>query len=243
MKPLHTQLVKIALTATFISVHDGTSSVSAAEKKEQKQRVEPQFRHLYKTFGKNSNTRIHLTTGPKEVKMRNGGVPGKCWLAESGRYKFKLTIQDGVDVTVEQLIERLQKLPMPYMRACEVVSDEKEDGIAIYKTLGGAGAHGGKQYVNMTPGVKAIIIAHEMGHTLEQKAREADETIFEQWQSAIDADKISVSGYGDGALWEDLADFAKVYAACMDAGKEELNKLRKLAPARYTLWKRILEGN
>ena len=36
---------------------------------------------------------------------------------------------------LEQVVERLQKLPMPYMRACEVVSDETEDGIAVYANL------------------------------------------------------------------------------------------------------------
>ena len=45
-----------------------------------------------------------------------------------------------------------------------------------------------------------------------------------------------------GTVRATSVDFAKVYAACMDAGNEELDKLRKLSPARCTLWKRILEG-
>ena len=240
MKSMYTKSVVVALAVVFVAVCGELSTAIGADGKVKQARVEPQFRKLYATFGKNSTTKIEVVSGPKEIKMRNRGVPGRQWIATCGKFRFKLTIQDGVELKVEQLVERLQKLPMPYIRACEVVSDEKEDGIAVYANLGGAGAHGGKQYINMLRGVKAIIIAHEMGHTLEQKARELDPTILEQWKEVIKADKISVSRYGDGACWEDLGDFAKVYAACLGAGDEQLARLRKLSPARCVLWEKIL---
>ena len=218
----------------------GLRVVVAADTKEKQQQVEPQFRHLYRTMGEKSSTKIKLVSGPEAINMRNGRVPGKRWLATSGKFKFKLTIQDGVDLKVEKLIERLQRLPQPYVRAYEVVSDEKEDGIAVYKSLGGAAAHGGKQYINIIPGAGPMVLAHEVGHTLEQKAKESDPEILDKWEVAIKADKVSISNYGDKVRHEDLGEFSKVYAACLDAGEAQLSKLRKLSPARFKLWESIL---
>ena len=218
----------------------GLRVVVAADTKEKKQQVEPQFRHLYRTIGEKSSTKIKLVSGPEAIKMRNGRVPGKRWFATSGQFKFKLTIQDGVDLKVEKLIERLQELPLPYVRAYEVVSDEKEDGVAVYKSLGGASAHGGKQYINIIPGAGPMILAHEVGHTLEQKTKESDPEILDKWEAAIEADKVSISNYGDKVRHEDLGEFSKVYAACLDAGESQLSKLRKLSPARFKLWESIL---
>ena len=93
---------------------------------------ESHFAPLFKEFGRNVTTKVEIVSGPKEVKMLNGGVAGKQWIATSGKYRFKLTIQDSMGVKLDQLVERLQKLPGPYMKACTVVSDEGEDGIAIY---------------------------------------------------------------------------------------------------------------
>jgi len=121
------------------------------------------------------------------------------------------------------------------------VSDEGEDGIAIYAYLGGARAHGGQGYINLVPHADALVIAHEAGHTLEQVARKSDPKLLEKWQEAINADKISISDYGDHAHSEDLAEFAQVYAVCMGAGPEHLATLKKLSPARFALWEKILQ--
>ena len=84
------------------------------------------------------------------------------------------------------------------------------------------------------------MIAHEAGHTLEQVAKEHDPTIPNQWQAAIGADQISVSRYGDSSWWEDQAEFARVYAACRDAGAEPFTHLNVLSPKRFALWEKIL---
>jgi hypothetical protein len=235
-----TALAALAIACLFLC--GGQSTAFAANKTEEKQ-VEPQFRHLYRTIGEKNPTEIVLVSGSEAIKMRNGRVPGKRWLATCGTYKFKLTIQDGVDLTIEQLVARLEKLPLPYARAFEVVSDEAEDGIAVYKNLGGAAAHGGKQYINIIPSAGPMIIAHEVGHTLEQKARESDPKILDKWEAAIEADKASISNYGDKVRHEDLGEFSKVYAACLSAGEEQLSKLRKLSPARTQLWESILNDS
>ena len=71
-------------------------------------------------------------------------------------------------------------------------------------------------------------------------ARDADPKILDMWAEAIEADKVSVSGYGDKVRHEDLGEFAQVYAVCLDAGPEPFAKLAKLSPARFALWEKIL---
>jgi acetyl esterase/lipase len=151
-----------------------------------------------------------------------------------------MTIQDGTKCDIETLTKRVEQLPMSYIRACEVVSDVREDGLAIYFNLNGAMAHGGKQYINTVPHAPSIVIAHEVGHALEQAARESDPKLIEKWGKASKADNQSVSGYGDTSDSENLAEFAKVYAACLDKGPETLKELKKLSPRRFSMWEHIL---
>jgi len=213
----------------------------AAEALAEDENLKARFGPLYKKFGGNSTTKVEVVSGPEDVKMRNGGVSGRQWIATYAKQRFKLTIQDTTEVELGRLVELLQKLPGPYMRACTAVSDKGEDGIAIYAELGGARAHGGKGYINLVPHADALVIAHEAGHTLEQVARESDPEILDKWEEAIKVDKISVSDYGDKVRHEDLAEFAQVYAVCLDAGPEHLAALKKLSPARFALWEKILE--
>ena len=85
-------------------------------------------------------------------------------------------------------------------------------------------------------------MAHEMGHTLEQVARESDPEILNTWEKISKEDKISVSSYGDSACSEDIAEFALVYAVCMDEGSEALAELKELSPRRFALWEKVLRG-
>ena len=144
---MYSKFIAAALAIACLAVCGGLSMVRG-DTKEKQQQVEPQFRHLHRTIGEKGTTEIELVSGPEAINMRNGQAPGKRWFSTSGKFKFKLTIQDGVDLKVEKLIERLQKLPLPYIGTYEVVSDEKEDGVAVYKSLGGAAAHGGKRKPN-----------------------------------------------------------------------------------------------
>jgi len=228
--------MKLKILAVTILVLAFVAEAIAEDKK-----LKTHFGPLFEKFGQDSTTKVEVVSGPEDVKMRNGGVSGKRWIATSGKYRFKLTIQESTGFELTQLVEILQKLPGPYMRACVAVSDDGEDGIAVYADLGGAGAHGGKGYINMVPRANALTIAHEAGHTLEQVAREADSKVLDDWEEAIKADKISVSDYGDRVRHEDLGEFAQVYAVCLSAGPEHLAALEKLSPARFALWEKILK--
>ena len=48
-----------------------------------------------------------------------------------------------------------------------------------------------------------------------------------------------MSDYGE-VRHEDLAEFAQVYAVCLDAGTKHLDELKKLSPRRFALWEKIL---
>jgi len=224
------------------------SGAMAAKTTETKPTTKPakklmqQFGGLFRDFGKGSTTKVKIVSGPTAVKMNRARTPGKQWIATRGPYRFKLSIEDSTKLPLEKLVARVEKLPLPYVRACQVVSDEREDGVAVYKTLGGAAAHGGKQYINTVAGASAPVIAHEVGHSLEQAARESDPKLVEKWQQAIKGDNVSVSGYGDTVWSEDLAEFAKVYAACLDGGPEYLKQLKALSPRRFAMWERILKA-
>ena len=146
-----------------------------------KENLKSRFKPIIEKFGQNSKTKIKVESGPEVVQMRNGRVAGKQWIATSGEYQFKLTIEDATGAKLGKLVERLEKLPSSYLSACVAVSDEGEDGIAIYADLGGARAHGGKGYINMVPHADALVIAHEAGHTLEQVATQTDPRILDKW--------------------------------------------------------------
>ncbi len=227
--------MRITVITTLVLV----SAVAAGAKDEE--RLKKRFGPLYAKFGQGSTTKVTVTSDPVAVRMRNGRVPGRRWMATDGKYVFKLTIHDETGYKLERLIEILEKLPAPYMRACTAVSDDGEDGVAVYADLGGAAAHGGKGYINIAPHANALTIAHEAGHTLEQVARELDPEILDKWEEAIKADKISVSAYGDNVRHEDQAEFAQVYAVCLDAGAGKLAELKRLSPARFALWEKMLE--
>lgn len=224
------------LLSLFLSLIFLASAVEAGEN------LEHHFAALFKDFGMKSLNKIEIVSGPITVEMNNGKVPGHEWLAKCGSYLFKLTIQDATKAEITELIKRLQGLPPPYLRACPIVSDPGENGVAIYADLGGAAAHGSKQYINIVPNADSRVIAHEMGHTLEQLATETDAKILDKWEIAIKADKISVSNYGDLVRHEDLAEFSMIYAVCLNAGPAELDTLKKLSPGRFSLWENILRG-
>jgi formylglycine-generating enzyme required for sulfatase activity len=220
------------------------SLVVVAEAKAQDQIVS-RLRPFYKTFGANSKTKLKIVAGPEDVQLRNGRVAGKQWIATCGDYRFKLSIENVTGVKLEELVGRIEQLPPSYMKACVAVSDEGEDGIAIYASLGGARAHGGQGYINLVDHalrgpLGAMIIAHEAGHTLDQVARNTDPEMMDKWDAAIMADKMSISNYGDHSNGEDLAEFAQVYAICEGEGQEQLDMLKKLSPQRFELWQQML---
>lgn len=228
----------LGLCATFLQ---SAAAAPAAGKAEEKSYLVEHFRELRQDFGKANATKVEIHSGPVEVQMLRGQSPGKVWQASLGDSKFKITIEDKVDMKLEDTFERLERLPEPYRRALEIVSEDKKDGVAFYADLDGAAAHGSQDYLNLVKQAGAMVVAHEAGHILEQRATRSTPQVLEKWSTAITEDGVSVSAYGDQVAHEDLAEFAMLYALCLDAGKERLAELGKLSPRRFILWQEILK--
>lgn len=205
--------------------------------------LEQQFSSLRAGFGRNNHEKVRILAGPDAVKMLRNQAPGKVWQASLDKVKFKITIEDKLQLEVTDCVGRLEKLPPPYRRALQIVSEDKKDGVAFYENLDGAAAHGSQDYLNLVRNADALVIAHESGHILEQRATRSEPKTLEQWKEAIAQDKVSVSAYGDGATHEDLAEFSCVYALCLDSGKARLAELKKLSPQRFRLWEKILDAD
>jgi len=209
---------------------------------EDKPSLEKHFSALKQDFGKKNGQRTRILSGPLAVRMLRNQSPGKVWQASLGDTVFKITIEDKVKLDVTNCLARLEKVPSSYRRAFQIVSEGKKDGVAFYADLDGAAAHGSQDYLNLVPDADAFVIVHEAGHILEQRATVSEPKTLNQWNEAIAKDKISVSGYGDSVAHEDLAEFAYIYAVCLDAGKEQLAELKKLSPQRCLIWERILQS-
>jgi len=198
------------------------------------------FGALRQNFGKENTAKVEILSGPEAVRMLRGESPGKVWQARLGESQFKITIEDKLEMELEETLDRLQRLPSGYRRALEIVSEDKKDGVAFYADLGGAAAHGSQNYLNLVKQAGVEVIAHEAGHVLEQRATRADPTVLERWSKARTGDAVSVSAYGDTVNHEDQAEFAMLYAICLDAGKERLAELKEKSPRRFALWEEIL---
>jgi len=183
----------------------------------------------HSTLGNYNTDKAIILSGPKTFKMpivsgrdytnakedRNG----KIWDIQLGDHKFKVSIaKNATLVNIENVLEMLEKIPPIYRRAFEIVSEDGKAGVAFFKNLGGAGGHGGQSYINLLQGVNENTVIHEIGHCLEQRARNMDEEILDKWYNAIQLDENAISMYGNtGGHWEELADYAIVYAIALNS--------------------------
>jgi len=242
-----TALLTVAVL-TAAAVADDTKKDAAKEEAKQppRQMLFKIFKPVMHDIGAFNLQKATVVSGPVEIKMTNNQKPGKQWQVRLGQSEFKVTVEDSSELTIEKALVCAERIPVPYRRALEVVSEDKKAGLAFYKTLGGAAAHGGQSYLNMIPlkpAHAASVIVHEAGHILEQRARNTDKEILDKWAEAAKADNIDVSNYGNHANHEDVAEFARLYAFCIDhsLGRGRLRDLKELSPARFALWEKMLE--
>jgi hypothetical protein len=204
------------------------------------QRLSEVYRGLEKNLKRQG--RVEVVSGPQPVKMLNDKSPGLTWQVRLEGVAFRVTIQDSAELKFEQLVERIEKLPAAYRVMLPIVSESGKAGLAVYKNLGGAAAHGSQDYLNIVPGADTSVLLHEGGHILEQRYRSAHADVLERWKAAIEQDKVSVSGYGDSVAHEDLAEFSRLYALCLQAGADKLADLRRRSPRRFEIWASILKA-
>ena len=237
-----TALLAVSILAAGVA---GAAGKKDEAKMPKQQKLFDIFKPVMRDIGSANVQKGVVLSGPVAMKMTNNKAPGKQWHVQLGQSKFKITIEDASKMTLAQVLDWAERIPAPYRHALVVVSEKEKAGLAIYKTLGGAAAHGGQGYLNMIPlkpDRAASVIVHEAGHILEQRARNKETDILEQWAAACKADGIDVSNYGNGTNHEDIAEFARIYAFCIDpaAGPAMKPALRKLSPKRFELWEHAL---
>lgn len=160
-------------------------------------------------------------------------------MAKLGDAEFKITFEDTeMQLKLEDAVKLVETLPPAYRAGLVATSEENETGLTIYK---GGCAYGVPDRIGMGGhNLSATTIAHECGHTVDQKAREIDKNIMAKWGLAKIRDGVCVSGYGNGPIHEDHAEFARLYAISYAHSPEYLAKLKSLAPTRYAVWERML---
>jgi hypothetical protein len=233
--------VAIVLLSVFL-----TAGVLAQDKSAKKTYLVKEFNKYAVKYGSKTTAKVKIMSGPEKIKMKRGKSPGQSWHVSLGDVKFRIAIEDKINeakeiLTIEEAAKRLAKVPSVYWRAFEIVSEKGKDGVAYYKSLGGAAAHGSQNYLNMVPNNWPAVVLHEVGHVMEQRARDHDPKILDKWEVAIKADNVSISRYGDKVRHEDLAEFAKLYGGCVDSGKGQLDKLKAASPKRFELWTKAIK--
>ena len=144
------------------------------------------------------------------------------------------------------VLDRLERIPVEYWYGFKIIT-EFGRGIQFLhgSYFNGAAAYGSMNYID-TQTVDVPILLHELGHTFEQYTRignppiqEPQENILNPiWRHAIRVDDNRTTGYGSNNEWEDLAEFARIYAQCLVEGS--LSELEPASPERFRIWERIL---
>ena len=144
------------------------------------------------------------------------------------------------------VLSRLERTPVAYWTGYKTIT-EFGRGIQFLhgSYFSGAAAYGSMTYID-TQSADMTVLLHELGHTFEQFTRRGGEPYRGEqanilnpvWRHAIRADDNRTSWYGNHNEWEDLAEFARIYAMASIEGS--LEALQALSPERYRIWRRIL---
>jgi hypothetical protein len=194
-----------------------------------------------------------------EVKIKSGPIHnaklewnelGTQWIVESGKYEIKLSIENGVDRSIEDFMNVIRCMPKPILWG---LSEGKPHGVQIRDRLGGGSggcASGSGVFLAQGPWQSlAGCLIHEASHTLFNVADRLTKTrLTDEWVEAMAADDISISSYGDGRWGEDVAEFGKIYFISLMAGSKKhfgnrtaLEELERLSPQRFAAFKAIIQ--
>jgi hypothetical protein len=162
-------------------------------------------------------------------------------------FEVNLSAIPSIEYTdIEDVLNHLERIPVEYWYGFKIIT-EFGHGIQFLHSsyFSGASAYGSMNYIDTQTEYLPTLI-HELGHTFEQYTRIGNPPILEPqsnilnpiWRNAIRSDNNRTSGYGNNNEWEDLAEFARIYALSMIEGS--LSQLEMASPERYRIWKRIL---
>ena len=147
---------------------------------------------------------------------------------------------------LSDVLERLERTPVEYWAGYKIIT-EFGRGIQFLHSsyFNGAAAYGSMNYIDTQTADMGVLL-HELGHTFEQFTRRGGEPYLEAqsnildpiWRHAIRSDDNRTSWYGSNNEWEDLAEFARIYAMSLTEGS--LEGLQAMSPERFRIWERIL---
>ena len=150
-------------------------------------------------------------------------------------------------IDIEDALSRLERVPVEYWYGLQVITEFGQGIQYLHGSYfgGSAAAYGGMNYID-TQTASLPTLLHELGHTFEQYTRIGNSPLLEPqsnilnpiWRNAIRSDDNRTSGYGSSNEWEDMAEFARIYALCLVEGS--LDELEAMSPERHRIWERIL---
>lgn len=163
-------------------------------------------------------------------------------------FEVNVSAAPTIDYTdIEDVLDRLERVPVEYWYGFQIITEFGQGIQFLHGSYfsGGAAAYGGMNYID-TQTASLPTVLHELGHTLEQYTRIGNSPILEPqsnildpiWRNAIRSDDNRTSGYGSSNEWEDMAEFARIYALCLVEGS--LDDLESMSPERFRIWERIL---
>ena len=163
------------------------------------------------------------------------------------RFEVNVSADPPIQYTdISDVLRRLERIPTPYWYGFQIIT-EFGRGIQFLhgSYFNGAAAYGSMNYID-TQVASLPTILHELGHTFEQYTRighpprlaPQSNILDPVWRHAIRADNNRTSRYGNSNEWEDLAEFARIYAEALVA--DGLPQLNQISPERYRIWERIL---
>jgi len=213
----------------------------------QQSRLDERFNGYVWRIGENIKNYAEVASGPvSHTMLHYSKGPGQLWQVRCGGNYFKTTIEDATGASIEEAMQTYQKIPNVYRRGFEIVSSG--DGVSLFTTLGGAAGTGWLEGLCLAypGGLGPWIITHEVGHVLQAKVWDCCEGsgIMDRWSNAIYSDGVGVSEYGDSNPYEDLAEYARLYAGCLDrcddGDSQPLRELYAASPQRFQVWESIL---
>jgi len=163
-------------------------------------------------------------------------------------FEVNMSAYPAIDYTnIQDVLNRLERVPVEYWYGFKIITEFGHGIQFLHGSYfgGGAAAYGGMNYID-TQTADVPVILHELGHTFEQYTRignaptqEPQDNILNPiWRNAIRSDDIRTSWYGNSNEWEDMAEFALLYAQCLI--EDSRGALNARSPERFRIWERVL---
>ncbi len=183
------------------------------------------------------------------------GAPINCYRIDvtyktsTSTHTVKLYCVDPDFANVQNAITALGKIPYEYRKNVKNMYVYYSSTDSTYNLGYNPDYDGDELFVRLkgTATVEAMVesFAHELGHSLDYHANGYPGLSTQHWsqgaawQSHIKADIVTVSGYGNSNLYENFAEFARLYWLCYSNRDYQIG-IAQLYPNTFASYKRAL---